>query len=83
MAASKHPTLRSMATEAGVSVTTVSLALRNSRSISVATRKRIQKLARDRGYASNALVSAVFSQIRLRKPRSRRIGSSGVRWKAP
>lgn len=58
-----------MAKEAGVSVTAVSLALRNSRSVSLATRKRIQKLAKDLGYESNALVSAVFSQIRLRKPR--------------
>jgi len=69
MSAPKHPTLRSLAAEAGVSVTTVSLALRNSRSVSVATQKRIQQLAQDRGYESNALVSAVFSRIRLRKPR--------------
>jgi len=69
MTAPKRPTLRSMAAEAGVSVTTVSLALRNSRSVSVATQQRIQKLAQDRGYESNALVSAVFSRIRLRKPR--------------
>lgn len=69
MAATKRPTLRSLAAEAGVSVTTVSLALRNSRSVSVATQERIQKLAQDRGYKSDALVSAVFSRIRLRKPR--------------
>ena len=47
----------------------MSLALRQSRQISAATRARIQKLARDRGYESNPLVSAVFSHLRLRKPR--------------
>ena len=64
-----RPTLRSLAAAAGVSATTVSLALRQSRQISAATRARIQKLARDRGYESNPLVSAVFSHLRLRKPR--------------
>lgn len=68
MSGPEHPTLRSLAEKVGVSHTTVSLALRNSHSISLATRKRIQKLARENGYESNALVSAVFSRIRSRKP---------------
>ncbi len=69
MTGPEHPTLRTLAEKAGVSHTTVSLALRNSPSISPAMRKRIQKLARDQGYESNPLVSAVFSRIRSRKPR--------------
>jgi len=69
MSAPTHPTLRTLAILAGVSHTTISLALRNSRSISPAMRKRIQKLARENGYESNPLVSAVFSRIRSRKPR--------------
>ena len=64
-----RPTLRSLAAKAGVSATTVSLALRDSRSISQPMRERIQKLAQENGYRSNPLVSAVFSHLRLRKPR--------------
>jgi LacI family transcriptional regulator len=63
-----RPTLRSLAAEAGVSVTTVSFALRGSPEVSVATRERLQRLARARGYRSNPLVAAVFSQVRARKP---------------
>ena len=64
-----RPTLRSLAAAAGVSATTVSLALRDSRSISHLMRERIHKLAQESGYRSNPLVSAVFSHLRLRKPR--------------
>ncbi len=69
MAAPTRPTLRTLAAEAGVSVTTMSFALRNSPEISPATRERLQRLARARGYQANPLVSALFSQVRRRKPR--------------
>src|SRR4051812_28571751 len=64
-----RPTLRSLATEAGVSLTTMSFALRGSREVSAATRDRLQQLARARGYRSNPLVAALFSQVRTRKSR--------------
>jgi len=69
MPPTKRPTLRSLAKKAGVSATAVSLALRGSPQVSAVTRERLQKLARDSGYRSNALVSAVFSNMRRHKPR--------------
>lgn len=62
-----RPTLRSLAAEARVSVTTMSFALRGSTEVSVATRERLQRLALARGYQSNPLASALFSQVRTRK----------------
>ena len=47
----------------------MSFALRGSSEISEATRDRLQRLARARGYTSNPLASALFSQVRTRKPR--------------
>ena len=64
-----RPTLRSLAAEAGVSVTTMSFALRDSREVSAATRARLQQLALERGYRTNPLMTALFSQVRTRKPR--------------
>jgi LacI family transcriptional regulator len=49
---------------AGVSHTTVSLALRNHPRVSERTRKRIRALADEMGYRPNALVSALMSQVR-------------------
>jgi LacI family transcriptional regulator len=68
MASPPRPTLRSLATEAGVSLTTMSFALRNSPEVSAATRDRLQRLAVARGYQTNPLISAVYSQVRTRKP---------------
>jgi LacI family transcriptional regulator len=64
------PTLREIARRAGVSHTTVSLALRNHASIPEATRKRLRTLADRLGYRSNVLVSALMSQVRLKQPKS-------------
>lgn len=61
------PTLRELARLAGVSHTTVSLSLRNHPSIPEATRERIRRLADARGYRSNVLVSALMSQVRLKR----------------
>jgi LacI family transcriptional regulator len=69
MPPTKPPTLRSLAVKAGVSATAVSLALRGSPQVSAATRERLQKLAREAGYRSNPLVSAVFANLRRHKPR--------------
>ena len=62
-----RPTVRSLAAEIGVSATTISFALRNSLEVSLATRERVQQLARARGYRANPLVSALYSQVRCRK----------------
>jgi LacI family transcriptional regulator len=59
----KATTIREIAGVAGVSAMTVSLALRGSREVSVATRKRIQELAESLGYRPNPMVSALMQQV--------------------
>jgi LacI family transcriptional regulator len=67
---SNPPTLREIARRAGVSHTTVSLALRNHPSIPEPTRERLRHLADELGYRSNVLVSALMSQVRLKQHKS-------------
>ena len=50
------PTVRQLAELAGVSRTTISLALRNHPSISLKTRERIQQLADEHGYTSDRCI---------------------------
>ena len=61
------PTVRQLAGLAGVSRTTVSLALRNHLSISPETRQRIQQLAKEYGYTSDPLHSQLMNQFRIRR----------------
>ncbi len=56
--------LRTLARAAGVSVSTASRALHNHPVISAAVRRKIQALARRRGYAINPLVAQVYSEAR-------------------
>ena len=63
-----RPTLRSLAAEAGVSPMTVSLALRNSSGVSAATRDRIQRLATQRGYQPDPVVTKLMYHLRTRRP---------------
>lgn len=63
-----RPTLRSLAAQAGVTPMTVSLALRNSREISSATRKRIQRLARAAGYRPDPTIVRLMHHLRTRAP---------------
>lgn len=56
--------LRTLAGIAGVSVSTASRALHNHPVISAAVRKKIQDLARRRGYAINPLVAQIYSEAR-------------------
>lgn len=58
------PTMRTLAKEAGVTSMTVSLALRNSPKISSATRKRIQRLAKKRGYRPDPQVARLMHHLR-------------------
>lgn len=61
------PTMRSLAQEAGVTSMTVSLALRNSPKISAPTRKRLQRLAKLRGYRPDPHVSRLMHHLRSRR----------------
>lgn len=70
---SRRTTLRDVAKLAGVSHTTVSLALRNSLSISGEVRKQIQALAAKVGYQPDPLVVRVMSTLRFPKEGSRRL----------
>jgi len=69
-AASGFLTLQTIADRAKVSCTTVSLALRNNSKISLATRRRVQALARELGYRANPLVSAHLSLLRQLRPKA-------------
>ena len=68
---SKPLTLRALATQAGVSVATMSLALRNSNEISTATRTRLQKLATEQGYRPNPHVAKLMTHLRIQSQRVR------------
>lgn len=57
-------TIRELAKRLQVSDATVSLALRNHRSISPATRERVQAMAKKLNYRGNVLVSALLAQVR-------------------
>jgi LacI family transcriptional regulator len=61
--------IRAVARLAGVSATTVSLALHNSPRIPAATRRRILKCAEKVGYRPNAKLSELMAQMRLRRDR--------------
>ena len=64
-----RPTLRSLAAKAGVTPMTVSLALRNSREVSPATRRRLQRLARAAGYRPDPTITKLMHHLRLRAPK--------------
>ena len=57
-------TLAAIAAQAGVHVTTVSLALRNSPRLPIATRDRIRKLADELGYAPDPMLQALVAYIK-------------------
>lgn len=61
-------TMSDVGREAGVSQTTVSLALRNDASIPIETRARIRAAARRLNYRPHAGVSSLMAQIRSRRP---------------
>lgn len=57
--------LRTIAQQAGVSPSTVSLALRGSQKIPEETRLRVTRIAEQLGYRPNAKVTELMSQVRL------------------
>lgn len=67
------PNQRSLAALAGVSQTTISLALRGDPSIPPATCQRIRRIAEENGYRENPGVASLMAQIR----RNRSTGPTG------
>lgn len=63
-----HVTLKMIAKEAGMTVATVSMALRHHPVVAKATRERIQVIAQRLGYRNNPHVSALMSQVRQARP---------------
>ena len=57
-----------IAEKAGVSKNTVSLALRHDPQIPAATRERIEKIAREAGYAKNPVVAQLMVELRKAHP---------------
>lgn len=65
-------TMSTVAERAGVSKNTVSLALRRDPQIPATTRERIEKIARDLGYAKNPVVSQLMTELRKAQPAGHR-----------
>lgn len=63
-----RPTIETIALEAGVSISTVSRALRNHPLVSQETGRRIQEIARRLEYTPNPYVSALMSHLRTARP---------------
>jgi LacI family transcriptional regulator len=68
---SVRPTLRAIAREAGVSLGTVSLALRDNPQTSRATRARIKAVATKMGYRPDPRVAKLMSYLQQKKHRNR------------
>lgn len=69
MSSPQRPTnYRDIALKAGVSVASVSLALRNDRRISQPVREKIKRLAKEMGYRPNPLLSAYQASVRSNRP---------------
>lgn len=66
-ASARSPTLRTIAAVAGVTSMTVSLALRDHPSISVATRARLKKLAARLGYRPDPTIAKLMQHLRTRR----------------
>ncbi|MBI4027110.1 MAG: LacI family DNA-binding transcriptional regulator [Verrucomicrobia bacterium] len=69
MNATRFLRMQDVARAAGVSRATVCYALRNDQQLPVATRRRIQRIARKLGYRTNPLVSALMANLRASKKR--------------
>ena len=61
---SPRPTLRTIAREAGLSLTATSMALRNQPGIAVATRTRVQAVARRLGYHPDPKLATLMQHLR-------------------
>ncbi len=61
------PSMAEIAIKAGVAKSTVSMALRNHPRIALENRLRIQKIAKEMGYQTNALVAQLMAELRRNK----------------
>ncbi|MBM4155884.1 MAG: LacI family transcriptional regulator [Lentisphaerae bacterium] len=66
---SERPSIRDVAKAAGVSHTTVSLALRGDPRIPPASRRRIERAAAETGYRRNACIAELMAQLRTIRTR--------------
>lgn len=64
--------MKMIAEKAGVSLMTVSRALKNNPRHSLATRTRIQEIAAEMGYCPNPMVSVLMTQLRSQRTRKTR-----------
>src|SRR5687767_14725979 len=68
----KRPTMRVIATQAGVTHATVSMALRNHPGISLKTRQKVQRIASKLGYCPDPEVAKLMHHLRMKhKPKFR------------
>lgn len=63
-----RPTITKVAAIAGVSISTVSRALRDSPLISAETRAKVKEIAESIGYTTNPYISTLMSHLRSSKP---------------
>ncbi len=77
---SRRVNMRDVAREAGVSLATVSLAMRGHPSIPVATRERILAVAERMGYRANARVAELMGEIRRNRAADRITESAALVW---
>lgn len=75
-----RPTMKAIAAEAGCSVMTVSLALRDHPKISEATRTRIREVATRLGYRPNPMVATLMTHIRSSRPTQYQANLAFVTW---
>src|SRR3954466_4889457 len=61
------PSYKDIAEQAGVSLMTVSLALRNSPRISAATRARVRRIADQLGYTADPKIADMMNYLRQRR----------------
>jgi len=67
-----RPTLRDIALKAGCHYSTVSLALRNHPRIPAETKDRIQEIARELGYRTDAMLAALCAYREMKRPQTER-----------
>jgi len=71
-------TIKDIAAKAGVSVATVSLALRSSTKIRPSTAARVRQIAQELHYTPNPLVSALMARIREAKPSREQVAIGAI-----
>lgn len=67
MATPKNVTMRHIAEVAGVTVATVSMALRGHHAISETTKEKVQRIAKELGYSPDPRFTALMTYLRVRR----------------